>query len=200
MATSRSTSRAAGELGLTPHEVRLLRAYFRRHTRPYLIGLLFVVAVLGVSSSVGLPMRGGESEQQSIDALRRAELAAVELRSNVDTELASLRSELRALETALGEDASPSSASGDVSMHGRLEAVDSKLGRVARRLDALERRAGSVDKRLVDLSRSGVDRSLVDASSSSGRVEARVDEIVPLGASASDGRGSLAPTDASPPE
>ena len=62
MQTSKSTSKTAAELWLTPHEVRLLQSYFKRQTRPYLVALLLGVAILAVSSSIGLPMSAGDPE------------------------------------------------------------------------------------------------------------------------------------------
>ena len=169
MGNSKSTRMTAAEIGLTPHEERLLQSYFSRRTRPYLAALLVLVCVLGAILSVGMP---GPAAQPQADAERlTAELegATAALRTQFDAEVAGLRRQLASLSAALEEAGSNPPRTTDAGARKRLDQVDASIRLLTKRLDELEQRTKSAEAQTLGFE----DRQRVeDAAGLSPEVEA----------------------------
>lgn len=161
MATSKSTP-TGRDLGLTPHEERLLEGYFRKRTRPYFVGLMLAGSILAVLLAAGLPGRPDAPRED--DAIsQQLEASATELRGSFENEIAALRSEIETLQSDLKETEkrSAKASTGDASK--QLKSVDSKLSKLGRRLDDMEKRAKSNELQISTLS-TRLERGLVDAA------------------------------------
>lgn len=146
MGNPKSTRMTAAEIGLTPHEERLLQSYFSRRTRPYLAALLVLVCVLGAILSVGMPGRPAAEPQADAERLA-AELEGVTaaLRTQFDAEVAGLRRQLASLSAALEEAGSNPPGTTDAGARKRLDQVDASIRRLTKRLDELEQRTKSAE-------------------------------------------------------
>jgi len=160
MANAKSIQKTAQDLGLTPHEERLLQAYFRRQTRPYLVGLLIAGSALGVLLAVGFPERAELAETDP--ALEIAQLKT-EIETRVSGELGDLRVQLAVLEESLASSEQQGSAPASGDALKRMGRVDGKLSRLGRRLDEIEKQNTVTLEQLAAI-KNQLERSLVDAA------------------------------------
>jgi hypothetical protein len=163
MGNSKSTRMTAAEIGLTPHEERLLKSYFSRRTRPYLVALGLLVCALGAILSAGVPDAGSDSQ----GAAQRAEelqSASEALRGQLEAEIAALRGELGGLSQALQDQESKPQGGTDSGARKRLDQVDSSIRKLGKRIDEMEARAVAAETRLLGFEgRLGVEDSLPGA-------------------------------------
>ena len=151
MGNSKSSRMTGAEIGLTPHEEKLLQGYFRRRTRPYLAALLALGCVLGGVLSVGMP---GPASDPQADAERLAselESATAAIRAEFDAELGTLRAELESLSAAMPDENAAPRALTDTGARKRLDQLDGAMRRVTQRLDEVEARAKSAESQLLGL-------------------------------------------------
>lgn len=149
MGNSKSTRPKASDLGLTPHEEQLLRGYFSRRTRPYLVAIVVLLCLLGAAFSMGLP---GANEAAQADAVAvEVERATAAMREEFEVELAQLRAELEAASDAAKQSAAAQRKHEDTTARIRIEEVGDSMSGLAKRIDAMEKSAEATQAKVAYL-------------------------------------------------
>jgi hypothetical protein len=160
MGNRKLSQMSAAQMGLTLHEEKLLKLYFSRRVRPYLVAIGVLVCVLGVSVSVGVPGTGADAGIDEEQLSAEIESASVALQEQLGSELAALRSELVGLSEELKRSRSAPASATDAKARKRLDRFDGAMSGVRKRLGELEERTQAAASQLVALE----DREIVEES------------------------------------